>query len=73
MKQTKYNTELSLSQLIHTEWQQDFGGGGGIRQGAAANAANTSLNMSHSATIKLPGLASHHHTQHDRGHIVTFG
>lgn len=45
---------------------------GKVRQGAAANAASMSLNMSHSATIRSPGRASPYHTQHDRRHIVTF-
>lgn len=58
--------------VIVNSWKRQQDCPGKVRQGAAANAASVSLNMSHSATIRSPGLASRYHTQHDRCHIVTF-
>lgn len=53
MKQTKYNTKMLLSQLTQVAataetWDRT--------ERAAANAASTSLNMSHSATVRSPQL-----------------
>lgn len=53
MKQTKHNTKMHLSQ-----WAQVAATGEtwGRTERAAANAASSSLNMSHSATVRLPQL-----------------
>lgn len=54
MKQTKYNTKMHLSQWTQFAataemWEKN-------KERAAANAASTSLNVSHSATVRLPQL-----------------